>query len=78
MAGREYNTMRETFFVSCFDKIYYSDKGDFKVDKFTFEVGGKNKGFKQIKDIENSFIVSDIDYTVDDRKIPLWLFGFLV
>ncbi len=24
-----------------------------------FEVGGRNKSFKQIKDIENSFVVSD-------------------
>jgi len=30
-----------------------------------------------IKEIENSFVVQDIDSTEDNRKIPLWLFGFL-
>jgi len=74
----EIGTVRETFFVNCFEKIFYSDIGDFKVDKYLFEVGGKNKSFKQIKDVENSFVVADMDYTVDNKKIPLWLFGFLV
>lgn len=70
-------TMRETFFVNCFDKIFYSDVGDFKVGEYLFEIGGRNKNFQQIKDIDNSFVVADIDYTVNDKKIPLWLFGFL-
>jgi len=73
----EIGTVRETFFVNCFEKIFYSDVGDFKVGDCLFEVGGKNKSFKQIKDVENSFVVADIDYTVNDKKIPLWLFGFL-
>ena len=46
-------------------------------NRYTFEVGGKNKGFKQIKDIKNSFVVQDVDSTEDNRKIPLWVFGFL-
>jgi predicted AAA+ superfamily ATPase len=70
-------TVRETFFVSCFDKIFYSSKGDFKVADYTFEIGGKNKGFGQIKDMDNSFVVADIDYTINNNKIPLWMFGFL-
>jgi predicted AAA+ superfamily ATPase len=70
-------TVRETFFVSCFENIFYSTKGDFKVGDYTFEVGGKNKGFGQIKDMENTFVAADIDYTVNDKKIPLWMFGFL-
>jgi predicted AAA+ superfamily ATPase len=73
----ETGTVRETFFANCFEKIFYSDVGDFKVDEYIFEVGGKGKTFKQIEDIENSFIVADIDYTVNNKKIPLWLFGFL-
>jgi predicted AAA+ superfamily ATPase len=73
----EIGTVRETFFVNCFEKIFYSDVGDFKVGEYLFEVGGKNKSFKQIKDVENSYVVADIDYTVNDKKIPLWLFGFL-
>jgi predicted AAA+ superfamily ATPase len=70
-------TVRETFFASCFESIYYSDIGDFKYKDYIFEIGGRNKDFKQIKDIENSYLAVDIDYSVVDNKIPLWLFGFL-
>jgi len=70
-------TIRETFFVSCFDSVYYSDVGDFRVGKYIFEIGGKNKGFGQIANIENSYLAVDMDYTVEKNKIPLWLFGFL-
>jgi hypothetical protein len=42
-----------------------------------FEVGGKNKGFKQIKDMSNSFVVADDIEVGSGAKIPLWLFGFL-
>jgi len=70
-------TARETFFTSCFDKIYYSDIGDFRVDNNIYEIGGKNKSFKQIQNIENSFLVIDTDYTMEKNKIALWLFGFL-
>jgi len=53
-------------------------KGDFLVEgKYTFEVGGNNKTKKQIKGIENSFIVVDDVEIGGERKIPLWLFGFL-
>ena len=70
-------SVRETFFASCFEDIYYSDIGDFKVDKYIFEIGGKNKSFKQIQDIENSYLVIDTDYSMELNKIPLYLFGFL-
>lgn len=74
-------TIRETFFVSQLKhlhEIQISDQGDFLVDnKYTFEVGGQSKSFKQIKDIENSYLVVDTDSTENSSKIPLWLFGFL-
>ncbi len=69
--------IRETYFVNCFKNIYYSDIGDFKVDDYIFEVGGKNKSFTQIKDLDNSYLAIDIDFTSNNKKIPLWLFGFL-
>jgi len=51
---------------------------DFFIDEtYTFEVGGKNKSFKQIKDLPNSFVVSDDIEIGSGNKIPLWLFGFL-
>lgn len=74
-------TVRETFFVSMFYKqhlVNYASNGDFLIDeKFTFEVGGKNKSFKQIKEIPNSFVVADDLETGFGAKVPLWLFGFL-
>jgi predicted AAA+ superfamily ATPase len=70
-------TIRETYFVSCFEEIYYSDIGDFKVADYIFEVGGKNKDFTQIKNIENSFLALDIDTSTNKAKVPLWLLGFL-
>ena len=58
--------------------VLYPKVGDFLVnDKYTFEIGGKNKGFEQIKDIENSFIVADDILVGFGNKTPLWLFGFL-
>lgn len=70
-------TVRETFFVSCFETIYYSDIGDFVADGVIYEIGGKNKSFSQVKDIPNSYVVIDTDYSMEKNKIPLWMFGFL-
>lgn len=73
--------IRETFFLNQIAKkhlVELAPKGDFIVDKnMIFEIGGKSKGIKQIKGIENSYIVADdIEYGFGNR-IPLWLFGFL-
>jgi len=73
-------SQRESFFVSqnYQSKLRYAKQGDFILDdKYTVEVGGKNKSFKQIKDIKNSFIVADDIEVGNSNKIPLWLFGFL-
>jgi predicted AAA+ superfamily ATPase len=77
----EIGTLREIFFtnqVGLNSKISYSKIGDFLIDdKYTIEVGGKNKSFKQIKDISNSFVVADDIEVGFSNKIPLYLFGFL-
>jgi len=74
-------SMRESFFfnqVSDLHNINYTDKGDFLVDnKFTFEVGGKNKTKKQIAEVKNAYVVSDDLEIGYNQKLPLWLFGFL-
>jgi predicted AAA+ superfamily ATPase len=74
-------TNREIFFANQLahsHEINYSKVGDFGVDeKYIFEIGGKNKNFKQIKDIENSFVVADDIEVGFENKIPLYLFGFL-
>lgn len=73
--------LRETFFantVSAVCKLNTVDKGDFKVDnKYVFEIGGKNKGFGQVKDVDNAYLALDDIETGFKQKIPLWLFGFL-
>ena len=77
----EVGTLREIFFTNQIElnnKISYSKIGDFLIDdKYIFEIGGKNKSFKQIKDISNSFIVADDIEVGFGNKIPLYLFGFL-
>ncbi len=77
----ETRTIRKTFFanqVSQDSRLNISKQGDFLVnDKYIVEVGGKNKGFKQIKDLPNSFIATDGIDMGNDNKIPLRLFGFL-
>ncbi|HIP27178.1 MAG TPA: ATP-binding protein [Flavobacteriaceae bacterium] len=74
-------TQRETFFVSQVKynhTLHYPKQGDFQVDeKYLFEIGGANKSFKQIKDLEHSFVVKDKIETGFKNSIPLWLFGFL-
>ena len=69
----------EVFFASMFDdfNIYAPKKGDFFVNGYIFEIGGKNKTKKQIKEIENSFVVKDDIEIGSNKIIPLWLFGFL-
>ena len=77
----EIGTIREEFFLNMLSlnhKLLYPKAGDFLVDEsYTFEIGGKDKGFKQIKDIENSFVVADDIESGFGHKIPLYLFGFL-
>ena len=82
--------LRETFFVNQLDNyyknkqsfnndgIFASKNGDFYCeDKYTFEVGGRNKGFEQIKDMPSSYVASDDLEVGIGNKIALWLFGFL-
>lgn len=77
----ETGTLRETFFanqLSVKNRLNIAKNGDFLVDGMhTFEVGGKDKGFKQIKDIPNSYVVADNIEVGKGNKIPLYLFGFL-
>ena len=75
-------TLRESFFsgtlLNAGHNITASKKGDFLIDeKETIEVGGKNKTYKQIKNIEDSYVVADDIEIGNGNKIPLYLFGFL-
>lgn len=79
--SNEIGTIREQFFLNMLSQRYnvsYPKNGDFLIDDlYTFEIGGKSKSFKQIQNIENSFIVVDNIEIGFKNKIPLWLFGFL-
>ncbi|NLO16701.1 MAG: ATP-binding protein, partial [Arcobacter butzleri] len=74
-------TIRETFFASQLSyncSLFYVKNRDFLInEKYIVEIGGKNKSFSQIKDIKNSFVISDDIEVGFANKIPLWLFGFL-
>ncbi len=74
-------TIRETFFVSLLSynhRLHYLDKGDFLIDeKYVFEIGGRKKDYSQIKELKNSYLAIDDVEIGFERKIPLWLFGFL-
>lgn len=74
--------VRETFFANQMrasgQAFSIPPAGDFRVaDKWLFEIGGKGKGFSQIKDEPNSYVANDGVETGFGNKIPLWLFGFL-
>ena len=59
-------------------KVAYPPAGDFKIDgRYLFEVGGPGKGFDQIGDIPDSYVVNDGEEVSRGNKIPLWIFGLL-
>ena len=72
--------IRETIFLAWLratHKVTASSVSDFKVGKYTFEVGGKKKGQHQIKDVEHAYVVKDdIEYG-HLNEVPLWSFGLL-
>ncbi|MDX9799645.1 MAG: AAA family ATPase [Bacteroidales bacterium] len=70
--------IRETFFLNQMrvrHNVFVSNIGDFFIDNNVFEVGGKGKGQKQIKDAENGYIVKDDIEKGYLNTIPLWHFG---
>ncbi len=70
--------LRETFFFNQMRNKYpviSSRESDFKIEEYTFEIGGMKKGKKQIADVPNGIIVrDDIEYG-HSIVIPLWHFG---
>lgn len=71
--------IRETFFFNQMrlkNEVISSEKADFQIDNYTFEVGGKNKQQMQIEKDGNSFIVKDDIEFGYLNVIPLWTFGF--
>jgi len=54
--------------------MYIFEKND---SKYHFEIGGKDKGFRQIADIPDSYVFSDDLESPVGSKLPLWMLGFL-
>ena len=76
--------LRESFVASILNKIgkiYYPKIWDIEFIKnnknYIFEIWGKNKTFKQIKKLENAYIISDDIELSTENKIPIWLFGLI-
>ncbi|MCB5294964.1 MAG: AAA family ATPase [Candidatus Cloacimonetes bacterium] len=70
--------LRETFFFNQMrvrNKVISSKIADFIIDKYTFEVGGKNKQQNQIEKDGKSFVVKDDIEFGYLNVIPLWAFG---
>lgn len=71
--------VRETFFLNQMrvnQDVTTSSVSDFQIDGYTFEIGGRKKGKKQIEGIENAYIVKDDIEFGSGNVIPLWMFGF--
>lgn len=72
--------IRETFFINqcrMHYQIVSSNVADFKMEDKDFEIGGKNKGLKQIETAENGFLVKDDIESGFFNTIPLWHFGLM-
>ena len=80
--GREQadvGNVRETFFLNqtrVKQEVVASSVSDFRIGEWTFEVGGKRKGQKQVEGIDNAFVVKDDIEFGHGNVIPLWHFGF--
>jgi predicted AAA+ superfamily ATPase len=76
---KEIGAVREVFFfnqMATKNVVRYTPIGDFLVNnKYTFEVGGKNKTFNQVKDLKDAYLAIDGVELGMGNKIPLWMFG---
>ena len=72
--------IRETFFFNqmrVVSDVISSRISDFEIDGKTFEVGGKNKGKKQLSEAKEGHVVKDDIEFGSGNIIPLWAFGLL-
>lgn len=75
----EIGNVRETFFFNQMrvnHDVVTSSVSDFSMDGYTFEIGGRKKGKKQIENVANAFVVKDDIEFAFGNTIPLWHFGF--
>jgi predicted AAA+ superfamily ATPase len=72
--------IRETFFQNQLrlkHNLLSSKNADFIINDINFEIGGKSKGQKQIKDLDKAYIIKDDIEKGYLNVIPLWQFGLM-
>jgi uncharacterized protein len=82
LASENKNTgnIRETFFINQVrvkHPVTSSTIADFRIDDIDFEIGGKQKGLKQINQALKGYVVKDDIETSYQNTIPLWHFGLM-
>lgn len=71
--------LRETFFYNQMrvrNNVTSSRESDFSIGQYTFEIGGRKKGKKQIEGLANGIVVRDDIERGHGVFVPLWQFGF--
>ncbi len=74
--------IREDFFIQHVNDAKYIKTGterrtpDFLVGKHIFEIGGESKGWTQLKEMKNAYLVKESLF-FQEKEIPLYAFGFL-
>ncbi|MBR6251052.1 MAG: ATP-binding protein [Bacteroidales bacterium] len=70
--------IRETFFYNQMrvnNDVLSSRVSDFCINQYTFEIGGRKKGQKQIENVSNGIVVRDDIEFGHANIVPLWAFG---
>jgi predicted AAA+ superfamily ATPase len=78
--NKNIGNIRETFFINQVrvkHTVASSILADFRIEDIDFEIGGKQKGQKQINQASQGFVVKDDIETSYQKTIPLWQFGLL-
>ena len=77
----EIGTIRELMFLQSMtgggENVYFSQVGDYWIKDTIFEIAGANKKRKQIKSVENAYLVKDQLVAIGNNIIPLLYCGFL-
>lgn len=77
-ASTDIGNIRETFFYNQMrvtSDVISSRVADFEIDGLTFEVGGRKKTNRQVKNVADAFVVKDDIEMGVGQQIPLWAFG---
>ena len=79
---QKYGTSAGKALYCAMDSMYFSSHGlldlaeNFLIDgKTVIKVGGKDKSFSQIANIDNSYVLADDIELPVGKKIPIWIVG---